>query len=291
VTFTQGESGSAEPQVQLHLVIAAPDRLWMGGSKPTSVSLLRVERLSIPSWYRSENLIRALLAQTREYDNWLVGGDAVLRPLEAQWTDVMEAMQADPVIYGITDPGGVLLRSDDGGMGLSSVGDLRRAEQQGLIAGPWNTLLVYPPPGRGNGHFLFDWARWALESRAFDWIAGAMVSVAVDRLSSGESLLRSGKRLKQQARDWLYRGISAPADLRNFIDRKTAWSSRDLGTKLGIEAEDAAVLLTALGYDFDEQERIWRRSTSPGALRRRIAWENEEGDFWESLWSEDDDTD
>lgn len=237
---------------------------------------------------RTENVIRAILTRTRAYDTWLVTNDPVIRPRLGTWVTVSEAMLENPVIFGVTEPHGAVRLSDNGGLGASSIGDLRRAQQEGLNQGQWNRLLLYPQPGRGNGQYAFDWIRWAVESRIFDWVAAAVVSEGVHWLTSNRPLWSRRKGLSAHTAYWVSYGIATPAQMRFLVERRLEWSSRDLAMKLGIEAEDAGSLLYALGYEFDADASLWKWDKSiPGEERRQL-WITAESEYYHLFEGEDD---
>jgi hypothetical protein len=275
---------TGDDYVLLRLTLLPVSALHETFLHPVQFATLPTLELQVPAWFHKERLIRALLTVTREYDDWLVSGDALVRPLQRNWLDTSALQQPELLLFGVSYDGSAVRSEDLGGMPIE---DLRRGVEEGLTPGPWDHLVLYPPQGLGgDGNVVFDWVRWAVDSRIFDWIGGAVTAKLLDAVPR-PVLWRRRRALQRQARTWLEKGMSTPGDLRALVEAKDQWSSGDLAHKLKIQAEDADALLQTLGYEADAEHQ-WRRSSDPDATARRTRWAQYERSYWEPLYRDED---
>lgn len=82
------------------------------------------------------------------------------------------------------------------------------------------------------------------------------------------------KRIKQAqiARDWYFRGIKQPADLRKWLDIEPTWKLNQVSVALVVPKSQAKKFLKKLGYLRLGISQEWHISNNPHAKSQRLFW-------------------
>jgi hypothetical protein len=152
----------------------------------------------------------------------------------------------------IPDATGELIWTE-GGRHLITIGDLKRAKDQGLFNGdPTGVFLEGPffgeaPPG---------WLDF------IDWLS------AIGSAVSGAALLIAF--IRRRFERWKSRGAVTPFAFLDLVVARDEWNQEHLAKLLGISLAEAADLLTAMGFVAAGDR--WRVAGDPktSALRRKI---------------------
>ena len=202
---------------------------------------------------------------------------------------VIEVVVREPApAYGVLDDGRLLM---DEGFGEVTVAQFVRALDEGYYDSARHEVTLVPPPEVGGNGFL--------DGTIVEWLvrhAPDVIFAYVGTRVADTSLALKSRRLEQLAAAWAAQRIDSPYQLRMWIDRKGEWFPQSLGDRLSLPAEAAERLLTALGYEKNENGLMLRRST-PRALELRDTWMlGEHGDFlgqfdeeegWENAFTDD----
>jgi hypothetical protein len=127
-------------------------------------------------------------------------------------------------------------------------GDLRRAQELGLLKGDLSTIVVIPQPplaGVGGGGWQsfedalrFLWGNWENLAAAYGgWQALRAIMPRVRRAT--DALSKIGKHLSQ-------RGFTPPRVI-ELVERRQ-WSVEQLSNVLGVSADELEQLLSGLGF-------------------------------------------
>jgi hypothetical protein len=143
----------------------------------------------------------------------------------------------------------------------TTVGDLRRACEQGIFGGDPRTWIVHRESGAAGGWSpdgLAEISAWLL-----DQAGAAAIGFAVAKGLDAVSQVRYRKIRK----DWRERGFTAPR-LRRLLLKQAQWDENALARLLGIEIAEVRCVLRQAGYAQSPDE-LWRPSEGPDNVARR----------------------
>lgn len=166
--------------------------------------------------------------------------------------------------YGVDAFERLIVGDDD--LEQITVAEFVRAIESGYYRVREPALLVgrYHAWG-GNGFIAKDIFEWLIH-QVPEILVGYGLSEGVGRLQKNRE-----RKLRATAAKWASRRITSPYQLRQWVEKKQAWSPTEIATRLELPEASAEALLTELGY-----ERIDRGSyvlhSSVEALRKRDLW-------------------
>lgn len=161
-----------------------------------------------------------------------------------------------------------------------SMGDLRRASDDGYSEFDWTDVLVWESDGGiGGDQAEYDLLSFLLEHGvelgvgATSW-AGAWLAKFGLRLRRTR---KADRRARIVVRRWNNRGYDNPWMIRAWFESKEKWRLPEVSKRLQIPQATAADILRALGYErMSEQRAAWILSTRAGAVRKRKKWKRSE---------------
>lgn len=178
---------------------------------------------------------------------------------------------------------------------LATPDTVRAAIDAGLLDGKRDEFVVfvhYPSGGDWGwwpevGEWLFDQGVDLGLEPVKAWIAYKVGSIFTKYIRNG----RRARRARRIARDWENRGLTAPFQLRTFVDLKRTWTPAELGKRLAVQPAVGQQILKALGYEPDAGG-VWRLGTRRKAIKRRARWMAREhtGDPRNSAYDSDEDS-
>ena len=185
--------------------------------------------------------------------------------------DVLAVQQRD-LVWGVRDDGSAVMADLE--YSNVTVGEMLRADEEGLLAGNPRHLVIAATGGRGGGVSPQD--IWD----AFVVVIG-LAKYGYEGFEMGRNVAEMRRGLSRRAaRKYVKESLASgflPSDLTRLIERRSAWKTGNLEKFLRIIAEDAQTLLRDCGYRFDSDRGEWVRSDDPKLVEGRERYKRMHG--------------
>lgn len=138
-------------------------------------------------------------------------------------------------------------------------GELRELRKYGYIDGDI-THLIFQVPG-GLGSFSEHLEKLMLVASAIEFIfGGSAIDIESIKLPPEYHIVR----------EWLDNNVHSLAQIREFLDEKSIWDTKEVMIRFQLSEEEATKLLDTLGYTLERN--AWKLGTTKESIHKRELW-------------------